>query len=129
MTEYLNLEDILAAAAAALGHPPDVRDIGILEGAAARPRASAFGAEIYADIHAKAAALVHSLVTGHGLVDGNKRLGWIALRLFYRLNDLDLRLPPADAFELITGVADGSIRDVPVIADHLRDWVMDVEGR
>jgi hypothetical protein len=38
VTEYLELEDLLeAAAAAAIGHPPEVRDIGLLQGAVARP--------------------------------------------------------------------------------------------
>ena len=129
MTEYLDLEDLLAAAEAALDHPPEVRDIGILEAVAARPRASAFGEEIYGDIHTKAAALLHSLVTGHALIDGNKRLGWVAVRLFYRLNRTDLRPPTDEAFTLVTGVADGSIRDVPVIADRLRTWVVDLVDR
>ena len=36
MTEHLDLDDLLAAAGAALGRPPDVRDIGILEAAVGR---------------------------------------------------------------------------------------------
>ena len=42
MTEHLDLEDLLSAAQAALGRPPDVRDIGILEAAVARTRASVY---------------------------------------------------------------------------------------
>ena len=75
MTEYLDLEDLRAAAETALGERPVVRDLGILEAAAARPRATAFGEDIYRDLERKAAALLHSIVTGHPLVDGNKRLG------------------------------------------------------
>lgn len=58
------------------------------------------------------------------LVDGNKRLGWVALRVFFRLNGHDLR-PPADAaVELVTAVADGALRDVPPIADRLKGWLV-----
>jgi death on curing protein len=40
VTEHLDLDDLLVAAEAALGEPPKVRDIGILEAAVARTRAS-----------------------------------------------------------------------------------------
>lgn len=61
MTDYLDLEDLLAAAKAALGRAPEVRDWGLLEAALARPRASVYGQDAYPDLHEKAAALLHSL--------------------------------------------------------------------
>jgi death on curing protein len=128
VTEHLDLEDLLVAAEVALGGPPQVRDIGILEAAVARTRASVYGEDAYPDMHAKAAALLHSIVTGHALIDGNKRLGWVSVRLFYRLNGSDLRVPIDDAFDLVTSIADGSIRDVPDIAERLRPWVANVAG-
>lgn len=128
MTEHLELDDLLAAAEAALGRPADVRDIGVLEAAVARTRASVYGADAYPDLDAKAAALLHSIVTGHALVDGNKRLGWVAVRLFYRLNDRDLRAPIDDAFDLVVAVADGSLRDVAVIAAALRAWSTELDS-
>ena len=82
MTEHLDLEDLLVAAVAALGRSPEIRDIGLLEATVARTRASVYGADAYPDLHAKAAALLPSIVTGHALIDGNKRLGWIVVRLF-----------------------------------------------
>ena len=128
MTEHLDLDDLLVAAEAALGGPPKVRDIGILEAAVARTRASVYGEDAYPDLHAKAAALLHSIVTGQALVDGNKRLGWVSARLFYRLNGCDLRAPADDAFDLVAAVADGSLRDVRDIADRLGALVADLDG-
>jgi len=122
VTEYLDLDDLLAAAAAAVRGPPDVRDIGLLQSAAARPQATAFGEDAYPDIDAKAAALLHAIVAGHPLVDGNKRLGWIATRLFYRMNDADIRVGPSDAYDIIVAVASGELRDVPAIAERLASW-------
>jgi death-on-curing protein len=127
VTEHLELEDLLVAAAAALGRRPDVRDIGILEAAVARTRASVYGVDAYPDLDTKAAALLHSIVTGHALIDGNKRLGWVSVRLFYRLNQRDLRAPIDDAFDLVASVADGTVRDVPDIAARLRTWVVDLD--
>lgn len=125
MTEHLDLDDLLAVAEAVLGRPAEVRDAGLLEAAVARTRASVYGEDAYPDLDAKAAALLHSIVTGHALVDGNKRLGWVALRLFYRLNDRDLRAPVDDAFDLVVSIADGSIRDVADIGARLREWAVD----
>lgn len=129
MTEHLDLDDVLAAAAAALRRPPEIRDIGILEGAVARTRASIYGEDAYPDLPSKAAALLHSLVTGHALIDGNKRLGWVGVRLFLRLNDHDLRGSADDAFDLVRSIADGSIRDVVDIAARLRPWMVELETR
>ncbi len=128
MTEYLDLEDLLAAAAAAVGGTPDIRDIGLLQTAAARPRATAFSEDAYPTLDQKAAALLHSIVTGHPLVDGNKRLGWVAVRLFYRMNEADLRVDADDAFELVVAVANGTLRDVAAIGNLLGSWRIQIEG-
>ena len=58
--EYLDLDDLIALATALLGDPAPVRDVGLLESAAARPRAMAFGEDAYAAIWTKAAALLES---------------------------------------------------------------------
>ena len=122
MTEYLDLDDLLAAAEAALDHPPEIHDIGLLEAAAARPRVTAFGEEAYPGLDRKAAALLHSIVTSHALVDGNKRLGWVAVRLFYRMNGTDLHVEADEAFDLVVRDADGRLRDVAVIGERLGRW-------
>jgi death on curing protein len=127
VTEYLELDDLMAAATAILGKSPEVRDIGLLEAAAARSQASVYGTDAYPDLDTKAAALLHSIVAGHALVDGNKRLGWVAARLFYRLNDRDLRMPADAGFHLVMEVADGTTTDVTAIADRLRQWVVDLQ--
>lgn len=69
-----------------LGDPPPIRDIGLLDSAAARPRTTVFGDDAYPDIWTKAAALFHSIVKNHALIDGNKRLGWLATATFLEIN-------------------------------------------
>ena len=122
MTEYLDLDDLLAAADAATGGQAEVRDVGLLQAAAARPAATAFGEEAYPTLDEKAAAVLQSIVAGHALVDGNKRLGWIALRLFYLMNGEDVRAAPDDAFDLVVAIASGELREVTQIAETLRRW-------
>ncbi len=119
MTDYLDLEDLLVAASAALGRPADVRDVGLLQAAVARPRATVFGVDAYATLDAKAASLLHSIVAGHALVDGNKRVGWVAIRLFYRFNGRDLQMPHDAAFALVVEIAEGRTSEVDDIASRL----------
>jgi len=120
---YLDHEDLLHVAERALGHPPKVRDHGLLESAAARPRTTAFGVPAYTDIHEQAAALLHSLAGNHPLVDGNKRLALAAVLAFYGTNGYRLVLSNDDAYELVMRVADGTLDDVAPIAQALRAGV------
>lgn len=78
MTDYLDLDDVVALAREFLGDPPPIRDLGLLASAIGRPAATAFGIDAYPDLWTKAAALMQSLVVNHALIDGNKRLGWSA---------------------------------------------------
>lgn len=121
--EYLELDDLLLLATGLLGDPPPIGDLGLLGAAAARPRASAFGEDAYPDVFAKAAALLHSIVKNHALVDGNKRLGWVACAVFLDVNDIDpTRASNDDVFELVMRVAAEPI-DMAELADQLRSIV------
>lgn len=111
--------DLLHIAERATGAQVEVRDLGLLASAAARPRASAFGAQAYPTLHDKAAALLHSTVRNHPLVDGNKRLGLAAVIAFYGLNGRRLTMTNDEAYGFIMAVAAGELDDVDVIAARL----------
>lgn len=93
MTDYLDVADVLEIAGITLGSPPRVRDYGLLESAVARPRAGIFGADAYAGLYDKAAALLHSLAGNHALIDGNKRTAWAAALVFLEINGHPLEEP------------------------------------
>lgn len=107
MTEYLTLEDLLALADD-LGVGP-VRDVGLLDSSAHRPTVVLYGREAYPDLDLKAAVLLESLVGNHPLVDGNKRLGWLCVVVFFGLNGVDLDAPDEPAYELVVGMASGGV--------------------
>ena len=114
--EYLDLDDLVALVRV-LGAGP-VRDIGLLDSAAARPRSSAFGADAYPTVSLKAAALLHSLAKNHALVDGNKRLAWLATVVFLDINDAEPGVTDQSAFDLVMAVA-GSDLELEEIAGRL----------
>lgn len=114
--EFLTIEDLVDLVRR-MGVGP-VRDIGLLYAALARPQSSAFGADAYPSIELKAAALLHSLVRNHALVDGNKRLGWLATVVFLDINGRSVELADDEAFGLVISIAEGKL-DVVEIARHL----------
>lgn len=122
MIEYLDLDDLIEIARAAIGADVAVGDYGLLESALARPRASVFGEDAYPDLHLKAAALMHSLARNHALVDGNKRLAWTACRTFLALNGQRIGAPEDDRFDFVIRVATGALADLIGIAAQLRTW-------
>ncbi|MCA0437482.1 MAG: type II toxin-antitoxin system death-on-curing family toxin [Austwickia sp.] len=113
---YLTVDELLYVATRALGAPPEVRDLGLLAAAAARPAAGFADGEAYPTLLEKAAALVHSVVTNHALVDGNKRLGLAALIAFLGVNGVRLTATNDEAYDLICRIADGRHADVAAIA-------------
>lgn len=117
MTDYLSLDDLLEIAEGVVPGA-QVRDVGLLASAAARPQTSVFGEDAYPTLVGKAVALLHSLARNRALVDGNKRLAWSATRIFLLLNDSDLEYEIDEAEQMVVAVASGRL-DVPDLAVDL----------
>lgn len=118
--EYLDLDDLIYLAGQLLGTPPPIRDVGLLASAAARPRTTVMGVDAYADVWEKAVALLQSLVKNHPLVDGNKRLGWLATAVFLEINNAKVTMVPNDeVYRFVIDVAAGH-RDIAELAAELK---------
>ncbi len=116
---YLDIEDLLHIAKRTLGNV-EIRDLGLLEAAVARPQASAFGEDAYPSTVEKTAALIHSIARNHALVDGNKRLALAGGVAFLGINGLRLTISNDEAYDLIISIATGQLDDVHDIAGVLR---------
>lgn len=119
---YLTARDLLAITDAALGPDTPIRDAGLIDAAAHRPRTTAFGEDAYPDLHTKAAALLHSILRNHPLVDGNKRLAWVACRTFLAVNGADFTPEQDAAVDFVMKAAASELDDVGAIAAVLRSW-------
>ncbi len=86
--QFLDLDDLIELTRRLMGDPPPIRDYGLLNSAAARPRTTVFGEDAYPDLFTKAAALLHSIVKNRALIDGNKRLVWLATAVFLEINGI-----------------------------------------
>ena len=89
MVEYLTAEDTLLLhhlAVEETGGSHGLRDLGLLESAIGRPKATLAGKDLYPTIFEKAAVLCHSLIKNHPFVDGNKRTSLLSAMTFLERN-------------------------------------------
>ena len=108
MTVYLTAEQVLFGhyrLVSETGGEHGVRDLGLLESAIARPRATFDQQELYPDLFEKAAALMESLINNHPFVDGNKRTGIACAVLFLQQNGISFSTRNADLEKFTLRVA------------------------
>jgi len=99
---YLSLEDALQQIAISGFY---VKDAGLLDSALARPQTSVFGEDAYPTLELKAAAMTHSVIKNHPMVDGNKRTSWFLLNAFLYINGYLLEMSTEEGLEFTLGVA------------------------
>lgn len=110
--------DIHSEQLALFGGPPGLRDPGLLESALARPQNKwAYGET---DLAALAAAYAFALAKNHAFVDGNKRIAFLSMMTFLRLNAVPFRPSPPAATAMILEVAAGTVGE-----DGLARWIRD----
>lgn len=122
MTAYLEAEDAYYVIEGLGFH---IRDAGLLGSALARPATTIMGDDAYPSLPKKAAALLDSLARYHALIDGNKRTAWTLMVAFLGLNGYRHDFDTDTAFDLVVGVASGSIdldKSSRIISEHLVIW-------
>lgn len=91
---YLTTEDVLKIHKDVIdetGGSHGIRDVGLLSSVVERPQGSAFGAEFYPDVWAKAAVHLHAIAMNHAFVDGNKRTAIACSARFLAVNGYHLK--------------------------------------
>jgi death-on-curing protein len=94
----------------------DVRELGLLELAMARPQATFESDDLYADLFDKAAALMESIVNNHPFADGNKRTGIAATALFLRVNGWRLSTTNSQLETFTSHVATSKLTFADIVA-------------
>ena len=100
-----------------------VRDLGLLDSALVRAQTRLYGADAYPTLQLKAAAMVHSVINNHPMVDGNKRSAWVILNFFLVLNNRQLQSSQDNAYEFIMSIAEKRI-ELEEIAAWLEDHMI-----
>jgi death-on-curing protein len=115
--KYLGAEQVLfihARIISETGGAHGLRDLGLLQSAVARPRATFDGRDLYPDIFSKAAALLASLAKNHAFVDGNKRTAVAATGLLLAVNGWRLEAGQKELVRFALDVALGKVSDAGI---------------
>lgn len=121
MITYLDSADLLLIATSACDGDLVLRDPGLLDAAAHRPKAFVLGAEAYPTLWLKVAAMLDSIVRTRPLVAGNWRLGWLAAVAMCDLNGWWVEADDDVALNLVRRISRGEI-EVPEVAQCLESW-------
>jgi death on curing protein len=117
---YVTTGEVIQANEAEVGRG-NVRDLGLLDSAVNRPKATALGEDAYSDLYTKAGAFMDSLVNNHPFVDGNKRTAALSVILFFNLNGYEVLADQGALVELATAVERGDLT-VEQIGARLMRW-------
>lgn len=133
MTRYVDLVDYVAIAAEVTGLDVatvmKVANLDLADSALHAPAAGFGDTDLYPDFIDKAAVLIVRLARNHPLPDGNKRVAWIALRLFVETNGWTWNPRPSidDAEATVLAIAAGEL-DEPATTDWLRGFLVSEEA-
>jgi death-on-curing protein len=102
------------------GGAEGVRDEGLLKSAINVPFASFDGVMFCKTVQSKAAKLCFGLIKNHSFVDGNKRIGILAMLTFLEENGVKLECVDEELVALGLGLADGTISE-----DEALDFIIE----
>ena len=100
------------------GGSKGIRDLGLLESALSRPFQTFDQKELYPTPIDKAAALIESILINHPFIDGNKRIGYVLMRLLLIDYGLDLSANKDDKYDFVIKIAEGSYKYSQIL-----DWI------
>jgi death-on-curing protein len=100
------------------GGAAGLRDRGMLESALSRPQNKWLYEQ--AGLEELAASYAYGLAKNHAFIDGNKRVSFIVMMAFLRLNGVQFAPEPAAATAIILDLAAGLVSE-----DGLTRWIRD----
>lgn len=104
ISEVILIQDILIEK---FGGTRGIRDKGLLESAISRPFQTFDTKDLYPTTIQKAAALIESIVTNHPFMDGNKRIGYVIMRLYLLDSGFDIIASQDDKYDFVIKIASG----------------------
>ena len=118
MISIKEVEEIHKLVIEMFGGSHGIRDYNALDSALARPFQTFDNKDLYSGTIQKAASLIESILINHPFIDGNKRTGYVLLRLFLIQNGIDIRANQEEKYEFVIGIASGKIK-----YEGILDWL------
>ena len=100
------------------GGTKGLRDLPLLESALSRPYQTFGGIELHENHFQKAAAIIQSLLINHPFIDGNKRIGFVVMRLILLERVWELNVTQDEKFQFVIKIASGKME-----FNEIYDWI------
>jgi death-on-curing protein len=104
------------------GGAKGVRDYGALDAALKRPFATFDKQDLYPTVIEKASAIIESILLNHPFVDGNKRTGYVLMRLMLLQSDKDIIAEEDEKYDFVISIAKGEL-SVEAISAWIRERI------
>ena len=115
--EAIKIQEVLIEE---FGGKKGVRDLGALESAINRPYATFNSMELYPNPVEKALAIIESIVVNHPFIDGNKRAGYVFMRLLLLKEGCTIDATEEEKYSFVIGIASGELK-----TEQIRLWLQE----
>jgi death-on-curing protein len=119
----IDLEDVLKIHELLInkfGGSQGIRDLNLLKSAISRPYQTFDQKDLYKTSTEKAAAIIESIIKNHPFIDGNKRTGYVLMRLILMDHGLDISANRNDKYDFVISIASGDLSH-----DQIKEWIKD----
>jgi len=96
-----------------------IRDIGALEAALVRPYGTFEETDLYPTPIDKASAILESILINHPFIDGNKRTGYVLMRLILLDAGLDIYASQGERYDMVIAASKGELR-----FEEIKQWLI-----
>lgn len=127
MMKFLRIENVLMFHEKIIketGGGAGIRDRGLIESALNRGFMTYDGKDLYPSIIEKISVIAHSLISNHGFVDGNKRIGVAVMVIMFKMNNVKVCYTQKELIDLGLKTAEGFMREKDIstwIKEHIED--------
>lgn len=92
-----------------------IRDRRLVESALNRAFMTYDGKDLYPSIIEKIAVITHSLISNHGFVDGNKRVGVAVMLILLKMNNIKVEYTQQELTDLGLKTAEGLMKEKDIL--------------
>ncbi|GLC30190.1 type II toxin-antitoxin system death-on-curing family toxin [Clostridium omnivorum] len=119
--ELLDIENIILfhkKIVSKTGGSEGIRDLGLIESALNRALMTFDGKELYESPEMKIYVIAYGLISNHGFVDGNKRIGIAVMILLLKMNAIMITYIQQELIVLGLAVAEGKFKEKDIL-----EWI------